>query len=110
MVGAIASWPVCYSSFNAVDMSRLDDFSINSIYLLLAPVQSAIIIYITWLYLGPSCFAGVGILLLYIPLQSLLGRLFGKVRQGIATLTDTRLRYMNEIISGKFCLRLHLRL
>ena len=35
---------------------------------------------ILWQTLGPSCLAGIAILLLTIPLQSLFGRFFAKIR------------------------------
>ncbi len=61
-------------------MSRMDDFSINSIYFFIAPLQSAVIIYIVYRYLGVACFAGLALLLLYIPFQALMGKLFASVR------------------------------
>lgn len=61
-------------------MSRMDDFSINSPYLIIAPIQSAIIIYIVYRYLGVACFAGLAMIILYIPFQSLMGKLFATVR------------------------------
>ena len=44
------------------------------------PLVVVIATVILWQSLGPSCLAGVAILLFTIPLQSLFGRLFAKIR------------------------------
>ncbi len=64
----------------ANDVNRFDEFSIFASYLVVAPIQTAMIVYIVWTYLGVACFAGIGLLLLFIPFQALMGRLFSGVR------------------------------
>lgn len=64
----------------ANDLLRFEDFSWQFIYLLIAPVMSIIVIYLCWYYLGVACVGGLVILLLFIPFQGLMGRLFSKYR------------------------------
>lgn len=82
------------------DVNRFDEFTLFSSYLLVAPIQACLIVYIVWTYLGVSCLGGITLLLLFIPFQALMGRLFSRVRLQTATLTDARLRFMNELITG----------
>lgn len=62
------------------DVARIDEFSVNSIFLFIAPLQSVLIIAIVWQYLGVACLAGVACLVLYIPVQAVMGRCFARVR------------------------------
>lgn len=64
----------------ANDVNRFDEFSIFASYLVVAPIQTTMIIYIVWGYLELACLAGIGLLLLFIPFQALMGRLFSGVR------------------------------
>ena len=89
------------------DVNRFDEFSLFVAYLLVSPIQTAIVVYIVWTYLGVSCLVGIGLLLLFIPFQGFMGKMFSKVRSRIALLTDARLRYMSEIISGMRVIKMY---
>ncbi|CAG2180534.1 unnamed protein product, partial [Oppiella nova] len=82
------------------DVNRFDAFTAYVCNLLVAPVQTVIAIYIIYTEISYHCFIGVALLLLFVPFQAFMGKLFSKVRQLTAPLTDSRLRLMNEIISG----------
>ncbi|KAI8498944.1 Multidrug resistance-associated protein 4, partial [Branchiostoma belcheri] len=70
-------------------------------YLWIAPAQVATVVSLLWLDLGLSALVGVvGFVLLLLPVQTLLGRLFSKIRAETAKRTDNRVRTMNEIISA----------
>lgn len=84
----------------ANDANRIDEFCTSAMYFIIAPVQMVIIVYIVWRYLGVSSFIGMAILLLFIPFQGVMGKLFSKVRLSTALLTDSRLKYMQEIVTG----------
>ena len=60
-----------------------------------------------WDYLEYSCLAGLIVMLLFIPFQSLMGRLFLSVRTKTAKLTDGRIRIMNEIITGMRVIKMY---
>jgi ATP-binding cassette subfamily C (CFTR/MRP) protein 4 len=51
--------------------------------------------------------SGVAVLLLLIPFQGLMGRLFQSVRRNTAQLTDHRIRIMNEIITGMRVIKMY---
>ena len=46
-------------------------------------------------------------MLLFIPFQILMGRLFLNVRTNTAKLTDGRIRIMNEIITGMRVIKMY---
>nr|XP_035935992.1 multidrug resistance-associated protein 4 isoform X4 [Halichoerus grypus] len=50
--------------------------------------------------IGISCLAGIAVLIILLPLQSCLGKLFSSFRSKTATFTDVRIRTMNEVITG----------
>ena len=89
------------------DVNRFDEFATASMYYIIAPIQTGIVVYIVWTYLRWTAFIGLVVLLLFIPFQALMGRLFSKVRLRTALLTDSRLRYMNEIISGMRVIKMY---
>ncbi|CAG2100926.1 unnamed protein product, partial [Medioppia subpectinata] len=68
------------------DVNRFDD--------------AAIVLYLLWPHLRWACLTGIGILVLFIPFQVLMGRMFRSIRQKTAKLTDSRIRLMQEIIAG----------
>ena len=49
-------------------------------YLWVGPAQAIPVLIILWNELGPSAMAGFGVLLLLVPVQSWMGKLFSKFR------------------------------
>uniref|UniRef100_A0A8C7VS14 Multidrug resistance-associated protein 4 n=1 Tax=Oncorhynchus mykiss TaxID=8022 RepID=A0A8C7VS14_ONCMY len=82
------------------DVNRFDEVTTNLHYLWIAPLQAVVVISLLWYEIGPSCLAGVAVLLFLMPLQTMFGRLFGSLRSKTAVLTDSRIRTMNEVVSG----------
>ena len=63
------------------DVTRFEEFTNYFKALFVSPIQSALIVYIVWTYLGNTVFVGVAVLFLYIPVQAILfGKMFAKVR------------------------------
>ena len=58
------------------DASRLNDFFVFLPYFVIAPLQCAFVVYIMIKKIGFSFLAGLLILFLFIPIQSILGKLF----------------------------------
>ena len=50
--------------------------------LVLGPLVIVIITIVLWYSLGISCLAGVGVMVLTIPVQAFVGRCFAKMRYG----------------------------
>ncbi|XP_029303230.1 LOW QUALITY PROTEIN: multidrug resistance-associated protein 4-like [Cottoperca gobio] len=82
------------------DVNRFDEITLNLHYLWVGPLEAMVIIVFLWYQIGPSCLAGMVILSLMMPVQSLFGKLFGIFRSKTAVLTDNRIRIMNEVVSG----------
>ncbi|XP_035217642.1 multidrug resistance-associated protein 4-like isoform X2 [Stegodyphus dumicola] len=89
------------------DVNRFDQSVVYLPYLVAGPIQTAIIIGVLWYHIGYASLAGISVLLLYIPFQGLMGKLFSKLRLKTAVLTDERIRLMNEIISGMRVIKMY---
>ncbi|ELU01685.1 hypothetical protein CAPTEDRAFT_228216 [Capitella teleta] len=66
----------------------------------LAPLEMLIVMGILWSKLGPSSLAGLALLLLLIPLQGVLAKLFSVLRRKTAKHSDARVSIMSEILTG----------
>ncbi|KAF5273605.1 hypothetical protein FQR65_LT04604 [Abscondita terminalis] len=66
----------------------------------ISPIQLVIFTVMLYLEMGVSSLVGMSVLIIFIPLQSLLGKLSAKYRLKTATRTDSRVRLMDEIIRG----------
>ncbi|XP_021464331.1 multidrug resistance-associated protein 4 isoform X3 [Oncorhynchus mykiss] len=69
-------------------------------FLWVGPLQAAAVLGLLWVEIGPSCLAGMAVLVILMPTQTMFGRLFSKFRSKTAALTDNRIRTMNEVVSG----------
>ena len=79
------------SSFEVTSIGKITNIISNDIqrfteicwtlgYVAIAPVQSMIVMYLMWGYLGRACLGGIVILILFIPFQVFMGRLFNQFR------------------------------
>ncbi|KAG1942233.1 multidrug resistance-associated protein 4 [Pimephales promelas] len=82
------------------DVNKFDEVTIFLHFLWVGPLQAAAVIGLLWQEIGPSCLAGMAVLLFLMPLQTMFGKLFSKYRSKTAALTDNRIRTMNEVVSG----------
>uniref|UniRef100_A0A8C4HL03 Multidrug resistance-associated protein 4 n=1 Tax=Dicentrarchus labrax TaxID=13489 RepID=A0A8C4HL03_DICLA len=82
------------------DVNKFDDVTIFLHFLWVGPLQAAAVVGLLWLEIGPSCLAGMVVLMFLMPVQTMFGRLFSKFRSKTAVLTDSRIRTMNEVVSG----------
>uniref|UniRef100_A0A3Q2CN40 Multidrug resistance-associated protein 4 n=1 Tax=Cyprinodon variegatus TaxID=28743 RepID=A0A3Q2CN40_CYPVA len=85
------------------DVNRFDEIMLNLHYLWVGPLQASVIIIFLWYEIGPSCLTGVAAIALLMPVQTWFGKLFGSLlfcRSKTAVLTDSRIRIMNEVVSG----------
>ncbi|KAL6455854.1 hypothetical protein MHYP_G00357050 [Metynnis hypsauchen] len=82
------------------DVNKFDEVTIFLHFLWVGPLQAAAVIGLLWQEIGPSCLAGMAVLVFLMPLQTVFGRLFSKFRSKTAAFTDSRIRTMNEVVSG----------
>ncbi|XP_022602217.1 LOW QUALITY PROTEIN: multidrug resistance-associated protein 4-like [Seriola dumerili] len=89
------------------DVNRFDDVTIFLHFLWVGPLQAAAVVGLLWMEIGPSCLAGMVVLMFLMPVQTLFGRLFSKFRSKTAALTDSRIRTMNEVVSGMRIIKMY---
>ncbi|XP_077200008.1 ATP-binding cassette sub-family C member 4 [Paroedura picta] len=82
------------------DVNKFDQVTIFLHFLWAGPLQAVAVTVLLWLEIGPSCLAGMAILIILLPLQTCFGRLFSSLRRRTAAFTDVRIRTMNEVITG----------
>ncbi|XP_076004891.1 ATP-binding cassette sub-family C member 4-like isoform X3 [Genypterus blacodes] len=82
------------------DVIRFDDLTLFLHDLWAGPLVVAVVVGLLWMEIGPSCLAGIVVLMFLMPTQSMFGRLFSKLRSQTAALTDKRILTMNEVVSG----------
>ncbi|XP_057310387.1 ATP-binding cassette sub-family C member 4-like [Hydractinia symbiolongicarpus] len=69
-------------------------------YLWISPILLAIGVVILWREIGPSCLAGIGVLIITIPIQIWFGKFFAYMRSKTVAKTDQRVNIMNEVITS----------
>ncbi|XP_068446641.1 ATP-binding cassette sub-family C member 4-like isoform X2 [Clinocottus analis] len=89
------------------DVNKFDDVTIFLHFLWVGPLQAAAVVGLLWVEIGPSCLAGMVVLLFLMPTQTMFGRLFSKFRSKTAVLTDDRIRIMNEVVSGMRIIKMY---
>uniref|UniRef100_A0A0K2UZH0 ATP-binding cassette sub-family C member 4 n=1 Tax=Lepeophtheirus salmonis TaxID=72036 RepID=A0A0K2UZH0_LEPSM len=89
------------------DVNRYDLCVLFIHYLWVAPLQFILVSIITWYMVGISSMCGGAILLVFIPLQTWIGKQFSRLRILIAGKTDKRIRVMNEIIEGMKVIKMY---
>ncbi|KAJ3591682.1 hypothetical protein NHX12_006814 [Muraenolepis orangiensis] len=82
------------------DVNKFDEVTLFLHFLWLGPLQTAAALLLLLSLMGPSCLAGMVVLVVLTPVQTLFGRLFSSLRGQTATLTDDRIRIMSEVVSG----------
>uniref|UniRef100_A0A3B5LMU4 ATP-binding cassette, sub-family C (CFTR/MRP), member 4 n=1 Tax=Xiphophorus couchianus TaxID=32473 RepID=A0A3B5LMU4_9TELE len=80
------------------DVNKFDEVTLYLHFLWLGPLQAVSVILLLLYVIGPSCLAGMVILFILMPIQTMFGRLFSRAET--AALTDERIRTMSEVISG----------
>lgn len=82
------------------DVNKFDQVTIFLHYLWAGPLQAIAVTALLWMEIGISCLTGMAVLIILLPLQSCIGKLFSSLRSKTATFTDVRIRTMNEVITG----------
>ena len=108
----------------ANDLNRIDEIARWFSFLISGPVMAVYVIVVSWMNIGVASVGGLSVLLLFIPFNALMGRLFNTYRLVAASLsciavyqnvlnvifskkrtdatrvTDKRIRLMTEIVSS----------
>ncbi|XP_051881887.1 multidrug resistance-associated protein 4 isoform X2 [Pristis pectinata] len=89
------------------DVNKFDQATIFLHFLWVGPLQVIAVIALLWHEIGPSCLAGIAVLLILMPVQTIFGKWFSVLRSKTAVLTDSRIRTMNEVISGMRIIKMY---
>uniref|UniRef100_A0A670YU83 Multidrug resistance-associated protein 4 n=1 Tax=Pseudonaja textilis TaxID=8673 RepID=A0A670YU83_PSETE len=89
------------------DVNKFDQVTIFLHFLWAGPLQAIAVTVLLWLEIGPSCLAGMAVLIILLPLQTCIGRLFSSLRSRTAAFTDARIRTMNEVITGMRIIKMY---
>ncbi|EMP29737.1 Multidrug resistance-associated protein 4 [Chelonia mydas] len=78
------------------DVNKFDQVTIFLHFLWAGPLQAIAVTVLLWIEIGPSCLAGMAILIILLPLQTCIGRLFSSLRKEISmVLKSSYLRGLN---------------
>ena len=84
----------------SIDAQSLMDLVYNAHILWSAPMQIAISFFFLWRLLGPATLAGLGIMLLMIPVNAILVRKARALQVVQMAQKDRRIKTMNEVLNG----------
>ncbi|KAJ8954552.1 hypothetical protein NQ318_000786, partial [Aromia moschata] len=82
------------------DVGRFNMATTHIHYLWMTPLETIIVSYLLYIYVGVMGLIGTGFLFLFTPFQMYLGKKTSQYRLRTALRTDERVRLMSEIING----------
>ncbi|XP_063421679.1 multidrug resistance-associated protein 1-like [Mytilus trossulus] len=91
----------------SVDCQRFQDVAGQLWMIWSAPLQIILATVLLWQQLGPSVLAGVGVMLLLIPINIVISTKQRKLQADLMRYKDNRIKMMNEILSGMKVLKLY---
>ncbi|KAF2841494.1 multidrug resistance-associated protein 1 [Patellaria atrata CBS 101060] len=94
-------------NYMAVDTQRLQDLSQYGQQLWSAPFQMILCMASLYQLLGPSMLAGVGVMILMIPLNGFIARIMKTLQKQQMTNKDARTRLMTEILNNMKSIKLY---
>ena len=65
-----------------------------------SPLQIGVSLYLLYSTLGPSMFAGLGVLLLLMPVNGMVMKKLGDYMTKIMSTKDKRMKLINEVLNG----------
>ncbi|XP_030839751.1 ATP-binding cassette, sub-family C (CFTR/MRP), member 1 isoform X4 [Strongylocentrotus purpuratus] len=91
----------------SVDAQRFMDLCTYLNMLWSGPFQISVALYFLWQTLGPSVLAGLGVMILLIPLNALVATQARKLQVKQMQYKDARIKLMSEVLSGIKVLKLY---
>lgn len=82
------------------DFERLTKLSQMLCYVVLAPIETVVILWLIWERVGPSALAGLGAIIIFVSWQGYFSKWFGSLRATTAKLSDERLRLTSAVVTG----------
>ncbi|RNA36438.1 multidrug resistance-associated 1 [Brachionus plicatilis] len=84
----------------AVNAQMIGDLTTYLNIIWSAPFQITVAMYMLWQYLGVAAIIGVSTILIFIPLNIVIGNMTKKIQLTKLKQQDSRIKMMNEILSG----------
>lgn len=91
----------------AVDQQRLSDLTQFGMQIWSAPFQITLCMLSLYQLLGPSMFAGIGVMILMVPLNGAIARIMKKLQITQMHNKDSRTRLMTEILNSMKSIKLY---
>lgn len=89
------------------DVQRLNEASLYWHFSVIGPLETILILIMVSLVLGVlPAISGISCALILIPLQSVLSRQIGRYRTRVSKITDRRINFMSELISGSLAVKM----
>lgn len=84
----------------SIDSTRLQDLTPYLHAIWYSFYQIILAMYFLWLQMGPSCMAGIAVIILTIPLTGKLSAYQKKLQKEMSRVRDSRVQATNEVLSG----------
>ncbi|XP_050416423.2 multidrug resistance-associated protein 1 [Patella vulgata] len=91
----------------SVDAQRLQDITGYLWMMWSAPLQIILAMYLLWGTLGPSVLAGLGVMILLMPINGVIAAKLRKFQMAQMKLKDKRIKLMSEVLNGMKVLKLY---
>ncbi|RWS24939.1 multidrug resistance-associated protein 1-like protein, partial [Leptotrombidium deliense] len=91
----------------AVDTQRVRDTAIDLMFVLTAPIEAGVAIYLLYNLLGYSAMGGLAVMVVSIPISFAVGTVAEKFQLRQMAFKDERVKYLNETLSGMKVLKLY---
>ncbi|KAF1805468.1 P-loop containing nucleoside triphosphate hydrolase protein [Mucor lusitanicus] len=84
----------------STDSNRISEFSVWWFSILAAPTELAVGIYFLYQLLGKSCFLGLLVMIVVLPINHYNAKTFAKTQDKLMEARDKRVSLMNEVLQG----------
>ncbi|KAG2206947.1 hypothetical protein INT47_008416 [Mucor saturninus] len=84
----------------STDSNRISEFSVWWFSVLSAPIELAVGIYFLYTLLGKSCFLGLLVMVIVLPLNHYNAKMFARTQDQLMDARDKRVNLMNEVLQG----------
>jgi len=91
----------------SVDAQRFMELTTYLNMLWSAPFQMCVCLYFLWMILGPAILAGVGVMILMIPINAYIAKKSRALQVKQMKYKDVRIKLMNEVLNGIKVLKLY---
>uniref|UniRef100_A0A1X7VVN1 ABC-type glutathione-S-conjugate transporter n=1 Tax=Amphimedon queenslandica TaxID=400682 RepID=A0A1X7VVN1_AMPQE len=91
----------------SVDAQRFMDFVTYMHYLWSSPLQIVLSLIFLYATMGPSIFAGFGVMILLVPLNMVMAALSRRFQVQLMTWKDSRIKIVNEVLNGIKVIKLY---